>query len=152
MAANDYQVGGDHYKQPPGVPQHWDLSIMYQWDGFQHCITKYLMRWKTKYPSKEKKLEDLKKAAHMLQKYIENYEKFLPEGTTTPAPAATGPGVTLAEYERETNRYVHSTKFRHEGGWGDGYNLYTCLNCNEKIMATGLEHAERVHLCPGPGG
>ena len=86
MAANDRQEGGTHYVQPPGIPQHWDLSVMYQWDGFQHTITKYVMRWKTKHPTPEKKLEDLKKALHTLEKYIENYEKFLPDMNRAPTP------------------------------------------------------------------
>jgi hypothetical protein len=75
MAANDRQEGGTHYQQKEGVPQHWDLSIMYGWDGFQHCITKYVMRWKTKYPTLEKQIEDLRKARHMLDKYIEEAER-----------------------------------------------------------------------------
>lgn len=67
--ANDIQVGGDHYKQKEGVPQHWDLGVLYGWDFFQYNITKYVMRWKNK-----NGLEDLKKAAHHLQKYIEEVE------------------------------------------------------------------------------
>jgi hypothetical protein len=99
MAANDYQVGGTHYQQKPGVPQHWDLSIMYQWDGFQHCITKYIMRWKTKYHDRQKKLEDLKKALHMLEKYIENYESFLPEDPVFPGYDFSPPGKPFTEEE-----------------------------------------------------
>ena len=76
MSANDRQEGGNHYKQV-NAPQHWDLVVAYQWDYFQSQITKYLMRWKSKHPTNEKKLEDLKKARHFLDKYIENYEKFL---------------------------------------------------------------------------
>jgi hypothetical protein len=126
---------------------------MYQWDGFQHCITKYVMRWKTKYPSKEKKLEDLKKAAHMLQKYIENYEAFLPmenraEVSEPERYTFFPPGIMLAEHENSYSRYISSNQFRHEGGWGDGVNLYTCLACGGKVKATGLEQAEQVHPCP----
>ena len=67
--ANELQIGGNHYQQPDGVPQHWDLAVMYGWDFFQYNVTKYVMRWK-----KKKGLEDLKKAAHHLQKYIEEVE------------------------------------------------------------------------------
>ena len=75
MSANDEQVAGDHYKQG-GKPQHWDLVITYQWDYFQAQITKYLMRWKTKHDTPTKRLEDLKKARHFLDKYIENFEAY----------------------------------------------------------------------------
>lgn len=75
MPANDYQVGGAHYKKGP--VQHWDLSIMYRWDPFQYQITKYVMRWKDKYRGNPvKQLEDLKKARHFLDKYIESVEEF----------------------------------------------------------------------------
>lgn len=63
--ANDHQVGGGHYKTP-GLPEHWDLVNMFGWDYFQGQITKYLMRWR-----KKNGLEDLQKARHYLDKYIE---------------------------------------------------------------------------------
>lgn len=64
--ANATQVGGTHYQQPEGVPQHWDLVVLYDWDYYQGQITKYLMRWKSK-----NGVQDLEKAAHFLAKYIE---------------------------------------------------------------------------------
>jgi hypothetical protein len=70
MSANDTQVGGTHYKQS-GKPEHWDLVNLYGWDYFQGQVTKYLMRWKTKHTSRERQLEDLQKALHFLQKYLE---------------------------------------------------------------------------------
>jgi hypothetical protein len=74
MSANDHQVGGTHYQSSV---QHWDLVVMFQWDYFQAQITKYLMRWKFKHDTPEKKLQDLQKARHFLDKYIENYQAFL---------------------------------------------------------------------------
>jgi Protein of unknwon function (DUF3310) len=62
--ANDRQVGGDHYKGH--LLQHWDLVQIYGWDYFQGQITKYLMRWR-----KKNGIEDLEKARHYLDKYIE---------------------------------------------------------------------------------
>ena len=76
-SANDRQVAGSHYQQQEGTPQHWDLVIAYDWDYFQAQITKYVMRWKTKHPTPEQKLQDLEKARHVLDKYIENYKHFL---------------------------------------------------------------------------
>jgi hypothetical protein len=68
MSANDKQVGGTHYGG--GSRQHWDLVAEFQLDYFQGQITKYVMRWR-----KKNGIEDLKKAAHFLEKYIELEEK-----------------------------------------------------------------------------
>jgi hypothetical protein len=65
--ANEVQVGGTHYGL--STQQHWDLVVKFDWDYFQGQITKYVMRHK-----KKNKLEDLKKAKHFLEKYIEEYE------------------------------------------------------------------------------
>ena len=60
---NDRQVGGDHYKS---ATQHWDLAIEHKWDYLQGQVIKYMMRWK-----KKNGLQDLEKAQHFLEKYIE---------------------------------------------------------------------------------
>lgn len=66
--ANERQVAGNHY----GLSslQHWDLVAMFNWDYFQGQITKYLMRWR-----KKNGVQDLRKAAHFLEKYIELVEQ-----------------------------------------------------------------------------
>lgn len=69
MAANDRQVGGDHYtvatgKCPHcgGVLQHWDL----------YAEQPYLVGQVSKYVTRSKNgFEDLEKALHFLQKLIE---------------------------------------------------------------------------------
>ena len=71
MTANDTQIGGTHYKgaKCPHCGEsleHWDLAWLFKWDNFQYAITKYVMRWRTKHG-----IEDLEKALHCLQKYIE---------------------------------------------------------------------------------
>lgn len=63
MAANDSQVAGSHYKSPI---QHWDYVVANDLDYFQAQITKYVTRWK-----KKNKLQDLQKAKHFLEKYME---------------------------------------------------------------------------------
>lgn len=75
--ANERQVGGDHYKGTsiacPHCRQqieHWDISWAAKWDQFQYSITKYVMRWRHKGG-----LNDLQKARHHLDKYIEVLEK-----------------------------------------------------------------------------
>lgn len=62
--SNARQVGGSHY----GLRwmQHWDVVALFGLDYFQGQITKYVMRWRDK-----NGVEDLKKAAHYLEKYIE---------------------------------------------------------------------------------
>lgn len=66
MAANDKQVGGEHYKLE-GAPQHWDVVHALGWDYLVGCATKYLWRMGRK-GDEAKKLEDLDKAIHYLQK------------------------------------------------------------------------------------
>ena len=72
MSANDTQVAGSHYQDAGECPhckgalQHWDMVAMFELDYFQGQITKYVMRW-----PKKNGVQDLEKAAHFLQKYIE---------------------------------------------------------------------------------
>ena len=61
--ANDRQVGGVHYNSKI---QHWDYVVANDLDYFQAQITKYVTRHK-----KKNGLQDLKKAQHFLEKYIE---------------------------------------------------------------------------------
>lgn len=72
MPANDRQEGGDHYKGAY-TQEHWDYAWQRNFDFFQYVITKYVERHKRK-----KGLEDLRKAAHYLQKYIELLEAASP--------------------------------------------------------------------------
>jgi hypothetical protein len=78
MSANDTQVGGSHYNQH-GALQHWDVVAHFKLDYFQGQITKYVMRWRDKGG-----VDDLKKARHFLDKYIELEEAKLPKVTETP--------------------------------------------------------------------
>jgi len=70
MSANNKQVAGAHYS---GTLQHWDVVHKCGLDYFQGNITKYVFRWK-----KKNGVEDLKKAMHYLEKYIELVEKETP--------------------------------------------------------------------------
>lgn len=62
--ANKTQVGGTHYKGRK--VEHWDFAAANDLDYFQGQITKYVTRWKNK-----NGLQDLEKAKHFLEKYIE---------------------------------------------------------------------------------
>lgn len=64
MSANDKQVGGDHYRTEY---QHWDFAIDVKLGYFTGQVTKYVSRWR-----KKNGIQDLQKAAHFLQKYIED--------------------------------------------------------------------------------
>jgi hypothetical protein len=71
-SANNTQVGGDHYMRQRfrcdcgREHEHWDIAWGLKWDSFLYPITKYLWRWRDKGG-----VEDLKKARHYLDKYIE---------------------------------------------------------------------------------
>jgi len=69
MKANDRQVGGNHYKDDTGE-EHWDRAWRKEYDCFQYIITKWVERWKDKGG-----VEDLKKARHAIDKYIEMVDK-----------------------------------------------------------------------------
>jgi hypothetical protein len=62
------QVGGSHYKKCEIQP--WDYTIANDLDYFQGSIIKYVTRWKDK-----GWIQDLYKARHFLDKYIETMEK-----------------------------------------------------------------------------
>lgn len=66
MSANDKQVGGKHYNKSKSGQQHWDIVNDFSLDYFQGQITKYVMRWRDKGG-----IQDLEKARHVLDKYIE---------------------------------------------------------------------------------
>lgn len=77
MSANNRQVGGGHYG---GTKlQHWDVVHLFELDYFQGQITKYLFRWRRK-----NGVEDLLKAQHFLEKYIELHQEER-KGDATPS-------------------------------------------------------------------
>ena len=63
MQANERQVGGVHYR---AAQQHWDRVVDLGLDYFQAQVTKYVERcWR------KDGIQDLEKARHFLDKYIE---------------------------------------------------------------------------------
>lgn len=147
--ANETQVGGTHYKQKEGQLEHWDLATMYQWDPFQYQITKYVMRWKNKHPTHEKRLEDLKKARHFLDKYIEDAtqwdhwteQEMKPK---TPSPYA---GLYPLEGVRAggATQFADTDDWKCEGYYGDGTQLYKCVKCSKTVRAATHAEAFIVH-------
>jgi hypothetical protein len=84
-SANDRQIGGDHYKV--GGEEHWDRAFRLGYDPFQYIITKWVERHK-----KKGGVEDLRKARHALDKYIEIYEAREAKVQSIKAGAEPGPG------------------------------------------------------------
>ena len=89
MSANERQVGGDHYKGSSapcphcgGLLQHWDITWAFRFDQFQYCVSKYI--WRKKGPGGTHRIEDLEKAKHHLEKYIEVMKADQEEGGATP--------------------------------------------------------------------
>lgn len=99
MSANDKQVGGDHYRTRSGM-QHWDWCWENRYDQFQYCITKYVDRHKRK-----NGLEDLYKARHHLEKYIELLEA---EKVEVPS------GIDVTTFGSKTEEFI-------QGEPGSGY-------------------------------
>lgn len=62
--ANARQIGGNHYKVAP--IEVWDIAAMYELNGFQQSILRYVLRYKNK-----DGIKDLEKARHYLDKLIE---------------------------------------------------------------------------------
>ena len=103
--ANQRQVGGGHYKI--GGEEHWDrIWRLYGRGYFVGCITKYVER----YPYKAG-VEDLKKAAHFLQKLIE-----LEEGPIKPG----------AHYREVTVQVAPTTKDMQGCHWTHDDHLCDC--------------------------
>jgi hypothetical protein len=145
--ANKIQVGGDHYKQDGKKPEHWDLAILYQWDPFQYQITKYVMRWKYKHSTPEKRLEDLKKARHFLDKYIENYEAYDTHEKMDPLPTIEFKPVAVVDAPeiRPTMGADSDNYFTNEGYYGDNTQLYKCRFCRIEVRAKNLGEAHKMH-------
>ena len=61
------QVGGNHYKNLPIQP--WEYTFANDLGPVEHTVLRYITRWKNK-----NGLEDLKKAKHTLEIFIEHLE------------------------------------------------------------------------------
>lgn len=129
MSANNKQVAGTHYQGKQ--LQHWDLVAIYGWDYFQGQITKYLMRWRDK-----NGLEDLRKAQHFLEKYIEEVE-----GGRIFNPA------TMKGCQKSQERYSCTDK----ESWtliNEGIEYDSALykhNCGTQVWAPSLGAAIQIH-------
>ena len=136
MKANERQVGGSHYKGTE--VEHWDIAWMFSFDYYQGQITKYVMRWRDK-----NGLEDLEKARHFLEKYIELVKANSQEAdvdaetsgiiTKEPIPH---PGVKPSGY----------VGFVFEGTDADG-SLFTCSLCRTAVRIKPDYDPSDFHRC-----
>lgn len=145
MSANERQVGGTHYSTDGGL-QHWDIVDIFKLDYFQGQITKYVMRW-----NKKNGVEDLKKAAHFLEKYIELQEKTQPWVDPRPYTRATSdvkvPRGFVATTHTDIGEVDSDINFKAEGWFGDGVVHYVCRHCGDIVYAKGLARAKELHHC-----
>ena len=89
------------------------------------------MRWKDKHPTPEKKLEDLKKARHFLDKYIEDYEAWLPGDL----------------FRKEDTDFVIEESVKGTP------TIFRCMHCGARVRTDNLEAAYKAHgACPQPHG
>ena len=134
MSANDRQVGGDHYKK--GGEEHWDRAWRMQYDPFQYIITKWVERWKDKGG-----VQDLEKAKHAIQKYI--------EVVTTPAARTEKVDEIVS-----TLGEVLPTGWRDytfEGADDKGF-LFTCRSCRVKVRVPPDDNPRAYHACGAEPG
>lgn len=102
MSANDRQVGGTHYKKKGGT-QHWDYATEKKFDFFQYQITKYVERWRDK-----NGVQDLEKALHFLEKYIEvERGKTTHDNLTTDKPRSLGVTDLIRKQSRNTTEQAN---------------------------------------------
>lgn len=156
--ANDRQIGGGHYKT--GGEEHWDRVYRLDLDYFQACITKYVERcWK------KNGIQDLEKARHFLDKYIELHTDedgchIEADGSCTgKSDCMHAPPPSMLDKEHpfsigyNTGVYVHGevlptgwAQFVFEGADQEGY-LYTCRECNAHFRAPPYTNPHLKHAC-----
>ena len=132
---NKIQIGGDHYKT--GGEEHWDRVFRLRLDYFQAAITKYVERcWK------KNGVQDLEKARHFLDKYIELHTA---PKVVEPFFQANSTWVRLGDVVPTGWR-----GFTFEGADAGGY-LYTCRDCRAAFRAPPDDNPHAYHTCPAEG-
>lgn len=147
MTANTKQVGGSHYSQH-GALQHWDIVAHFGLDYFQGQITKYVMRWKDK-----NGLQDLQKAQHFLEKYIEiNTERVKQVEQDMIVVPRTHEQSDIVVPEGWSAFRLGSVKptgwvgFTFEGAQGDT-ELFTCRRCRAPVRVPVDHNPDLWHDC-----
>lgn len=142
MAANDKQVAGQHYAAPV---QHWDMVVMHKLNYFEGQITKYVMRAR-----KKNGKQDLEKAKHFIEKYLEVYDDLNKLAEDFPPPAAPVP--VPAGFDPYVLRQYADKNFSIEGHSAQGAALYKCRTCGQEEWAETTYEAHMTHgSCAGRG-
>lgn len=130
--ANERQVGGSHYGSSI---QHWDMVIANDLNYFEGQITKYVMRCR-----KKNGLQDLQKAMHFLEKYIEEWPNIAEK-----LPAAQ---IVVHDVDEEYRQQVAAAaSFENDGFFHDGTAGYQCIHCRLVTRAKSPLSAARKHQC-----
>ena len=131
MSANEKQVAGAHYGGTGVAYQHWDIVVEHKLNYFEGQITKYVMRCRGKNGK-----QDLEKAKHFIEKYLEVYDQMYPKPATSVPETVNSIPLDLKMY------------FTEEGYRTDGSCLYTCLRCKEQFWGwkqDALNHMNSPH-------
>lgn len=132
--ANERQVGGGHYGG--GKHQHWDIVVEHELNYFEAQILRYVMRCR-----KKQGLEDLEKAKHFIEKYIEVWHKMQELPTEV---------IRYMPHDREKeweDQLAAQKMFQPDGFSGDGSTGYQCIHCRAVIKAYSPLQALERHLC-----
>lgn len=163
--ANTRQVGGDHYKKHGDTgEQHWDRVARLGLDYFQAQVTKYVERCWDK-----NGVQDLEKARHFIDKYIEVSKAAGRLSLLEQQRAAVNQDVftakdalhmlLLTEILSEDGKWIGASgrvfdclrgsmnDFTHEGTFGNGIKLWTCRACRTKVQTTGRALPHAGHSC-----
>ena len=147
--ANDRQVGGSHYKK--NGEEHWDRAWRLNYDPFQYIITKWIERWREKGG-----IEDLKKAQHAIQKYI---EVVSPLGTDPPGVEFPNPPDEDAKLFGPKSGSGHKPwtepppfkrtgyiGYTYEGGTAE-WDLFKCHICRQEVKTAVNGNPAAIHTC-----
>jgi hypothetical protein len=126
MAANDIQIGGSHYATASGV-QHWDMVVEHQLNYFEGQITKYVMRAR-----KKNGKQDLEKAKHFLDKYLEVYDRLNEVRVVKPS-APLGTRIALTKDWREGDFDIELFDFE---GYVGKQSHFTCKACRMNLFVS----------------
>lgn len=136
--ANKRQVGGEHYRSKM---QHWDIVVEHELNYFEAQILRYVMRAR-----KKAGLQDLQKAAHFIEKYMEEWPRL----NALPAEVVRVLPRTAEEINKE---YQHQMELASHF-WADGFTKegtrYQCRHCKAVVTAQSPVGAAALHTQPCP--
>jgi len=152
--ANDRQVGGSHYKDGEHE-EHWDRAWRLNYDPFQYIITKWVERWK-----KKGGIEDLKKAQHAIQKYIELVEGdgVLARKILNSLPTHNPPDEDAKLFGPKSGSghkpWTEPAPFKQTGYIGYSYeggtaewDLFKCHICKKEVKTAVNGNPAAIHTC-----